>query len=184
MKHSRRRVSDRGFEAWGFENLIGALFKCFVFSPFRLARYNLVPDFEKYSAIKMIIDYLVVGFICGLLGVLGQFTAIIILLSFVFVPLFLGITVRTIQKYYAKKDAIKQQIVEQEERNGCLASGGFYDELLSHTINGYKLLDIIEFVEKMKDGEKLAITDSEYMHCAKRGKPCEWCIVKVLEVSK
>lgn len=117
MRRSRRRISDRGFEAWGFENLIGAFFKCFVFAPFRLARYNLVPDFEKYSVGKMIIDYLVVGFICGLLGVLSQFTAIIILLSLVFVPLILGITVRTIQKYYAKKDALKQQIVEQEVEN-------------------------------------------------------------------
>lgn len=108
MRSSRRRRLDRGFEAWGFENLISAFFKCFVFCFFRLARYNLVPDFEKYSAIKMAVDYLIVGFICGILGMLGQFTALIIVLAIVFIPLILGITVRTIQKYYAKKDSLKQ----------------------------------------------------------------------------
>jgi len=111
-KYSRRR--NQGFEAWGLENIIKAFFKCFVFSFFRLARYNLSPDFEKYSVGKMIIDYLIVCFIAGVFATLNFWKGVVVIVCVVLIPLILGIVCRLILKYHNR---VKEP-VEQRENVG------------------------------------------------------------------
>jgi hypothetical protein len=108
-KYSRRR--NQGFEAWGLENVIKAFFKCFVFSFFRLARYNLRPDFEKYSVGKMIIDYLIVCFITGVFATLNLWKGVVVIACVVLIPLILGIVCRIILKYHNR---VKEPVEPEE----------------------------------------------------------------------